>query len=98
MNLVINAAEAIPEERQGTVWVRAYSQFLDETAIESGAGERPPAAGNYVTIEVEDTGIGMDEATRARIFEPFYTTKFLGRGLGRRPCLGSSVPTRERCG
>ena len=88
MNLVINAAEAIPEECQGTVWVRAYTQFLNETAIESGAGERPLAAGNYVTIEVEDTGVGMDEATRARIFEPFFTTKFLGRGLGLAAVLG----------
>ena len=82
MNLVINAAESIPEERQGTVCVRAFTQYLDETAIENGTGDRLPAAGNYVTIEVEDTGIGMDEATRARIFEPFFTTKFLGRGLG----------------
>ena len=45
MNLVINAAEAIPEECQGTVCVRAYTQFLNETAIESGTGERPSAAG-----------------------------------------------------
>ena len=88
MNLVINAAEAIPEECQGTVCVRAYTQFLDEAAIESGTGERPSAAGDYVTIEVEDTGIGMDEATRARIFEPFFTTKFLGRGLGLAAVLG----------
>ena len=88
MNLVINAAESIPEERQGTVFVRAFSQYLDETAVESGTGERLPAAGNYVTIEVEDTGIGMDEATRARIFEPFFTTKFLGRGLGLAAVVG----------
>ena len=88
MNLVINAAEAIPEECQGTVYVRAYTQFLNETAIESGAGEGAPLAGNYVTIEVEDTGIGMDEATRAKIFEPFFTTKFLGRGLGLAAVLG----------
>jgi PAS domain S-box-containing protein len=88
MNLVINAAESIPEERQGTVCVRAFTQYLDETAIENGTGERPPAAGNYVTIEVEDTGIGMDEATRARIFEPFFTTKFLGRGLGLAAVVG----------
>jgi CheY-like chemotaxis protein len=88
MNLVINAAEAIPEDCQGTVCVRAYPQFLNETAIESGTGERLSAAGNYVTIEVEDTGMGMDEATRARIFEPFFTTKFLGRGLGLAAVLG----------
>jgi PAS domain S-box-containing protein len=88
MNLVMNAAESIPEECQGTVCVRAYTQFLSEAAIESGAGARPPAGGNYVTIEVEDTGIGMDEATRARIFEPFFTTKFLGRGLGLAAVLG----------
>ena len=87
MNLVINAAEAIPEECQGTVYVRAYTQFLSET-IESGAVEVAPVAGNYVTIEVEDTGIGMDEATRAKIFEPFFTTKFLGRGLGLAAVLG----------
>jgi PAS domain S-box-containing protein len=88
MNLVINAAEAIPENRQGTVWVRAYTQFLIETATEDGLGERQAPAGNYVTIEVEDTGIGMDEATRERIFEPFFTTKFLGRGLGLSAVLG----------
>jgi CheY-like chemotaxis protein len=88
MNLVINAAEAIPAECQGTVWIRAYVQFLNEAAIESGTGDRPPGTGSYVTIEVEDTGIGMDEATRARIFEPFFTTKFLGRGLGLAAVLG----------
>jgi len=70
MNLVINAAESIPEDRQGKVSVRAYTR-----------------QGNVV-IEVEDDGVGMDEAPRARIFEPFFTTKFLGRGLGLAAVLG----------
>ncbi len=82
MNLVINAAEAIPKDRQGTVWVRAYPQCLTEKAMENGAGEGQLPPGKYITIEVEDDGIGMNEITRARIFEPFFTTKFLGRGLG----------------
>lgn len=88
MNLVINAAEAVPEDRQGTVWVRAYPQCFSETATQDGAGEGSTLAGNYIAVEVEDNGIGMNDATRARIFEPFFTTKFLGRGLGLAAVLG----------
>jgi histidine kinase/DNA gyrase B/HSP90-like ATPase len=87
MNLVINAAEAIPEGRRGTVAVRAYAQRLGGTAGEDGAHEGQPLT-DYVTIEVEDDGVGMDDATRAKIFEPFFTTKFLGRGLGLAAVLG----------
>jgi PAS domain S-box-containing protein len=88
MNLVLNAAEAIPEERQGTVWVRASAQCCTENATGKGLSAGQPPAGDYVTIEVEDDGIGMDEPTQARIFEPFFTTKFLGRGLGLAAVLG----------
>lgn len=87
MNMVINAAEAIGEV-QGvvnvslkTVEIRAEQQETDHL------GNRIDP-GFYVSLEVADTGCGMDDETRQRIFEPFYTTKFTGRGLGMSAVLG----------
>ena len=74
MNLIINAAESIG----GT------GSILLTTGVEEvAAGSEPQLApGKYACLRVSDTGCGMDEATRARIFEPFFSTKFSGRGLG----------------
>jgi CheY-like chemotaxis protein len=80
MNLVINAADAV--NRSGTVTMRA--QMLHATA-EYLADVHPEAGldpGPFASLEVADTGIGMDAATRDRIFDPFFTTKDTGRGLG----------------
>jgi len=87
MNLVINAAEAI-RGRSGTVTIRvdrlqADADYLAEAHPEAGLGP-----GHYATLEVADTGIGMDRATQDRIFDPFFTTKFTGRGLGLAAVLG----------
>ena len=87
MNLIINASEAIGEA-QGEIRVT-----LAKTAIKAGRtvkdhqGKAIPS-GEYVCLEVTDTGCGMDNETRQRIFEPFYTTKFTGRGLGMSAVLG----------
>jgi signal transduction histidine kinase len=81
MNLVMNAAEAL-EEQSGSVSVRTLLMRLDEQSIRrqfAGADIEP---GDYVALEVRDSGRGMDEATQSRIFDPFFTTKFTGRGLG----------------
>ena len=87
MNLVINASEAIGELpgaiTLATGRVRADARYLADTRP---AGNLP--AGEYVFLEVRDTGCGMTPELCARIFEPFYTTKFAGRGLGLAAVLG----------
>ncbi len=80
MNLVMNGAEAIPEGRGGSVAVRTGVQKLD-AAVTDATGQ-PVRPGQYVTISVTDTGAGIEEEIKARMFDPFYTTKFTGRGLG----------------
>jgi PAS domain S-box-containing protein len=88
MNLVINAAEAIPERVTGTVTVSTRRRQLlpeDETCAVIPVVN---VAREYVELSVRDTGCGMDPATQARIFDPFYTTKFTGRGLGLAAVLG----------
>lgn len=74
MNLVLNARDAMPDG--GTLTLRTGSARFDD----SPDGEARP--GDYVLLEVGDTGVGMDEATRARAFEPFFTTRELGKGSG----------------
>jgi PAS domain S-box-containing protein len=81
MNLVINAAEAIPAGRQGTVLVMTRVQEVDARYL-AALGNADISPGQYVTITVQDNGVGMDEATLGKIFDPFFTTKFTGRGLG----------------
>ncbi len=81
MNLVINAAEAIGSAA-GMIDVRTGMCDVDEEYQRRhpwAGGLRP---GRYVWLEVRDTGCGMDDATRAKAFDPFFSTKFLGRGLG----------------
>jgi two-component system, chemotaxis family, CheB/CheR fusion protein len=82
MNLVINGAEAIGENEAGRVEVRTQGIVLTKEDIEGNYRLDQLLPGAYVSIEVQDTGSGMDEATKAHIFDPFFTTKFTGRGLG----------------
>ena len=81
MNLVTNASEAIGEA-EGSVTIRTG---LHQYGAQELARDFPGQAitpGDFLTLEVVDTGMGMSPEVQARIFEPFYTTKFTGRGLG----------------
>jgi CheY-like chemotaxis protein len=82
MNLVINGAEAIGEERPGRVEIRTAGVLLTKRDVAEQYAADQLLPGSHILIEVQDTGSGMDEATKARIFDPFFTTKFTGRGLG----------------
>ncbi|HSQ15894.1 MAG TPA: response regulator, partial [Candidatus Binatia bacterium] len=83
----LNASEALGD-RGGAIAVsfgvtRCDEEFLRNTELHDGL-----PLGLYVSLQVTDTGIGMDEKTRSRIFEPFFSTKFTGRGLGLAAVLG----------
>ena len=87
MNLITNASEAIGEEG-GSITVRTGvidvgPEYLAATDLGEGLPEGP-----YVFLEVSDTGRGMDRRTRAKLFDPFFSTKFAGRGLGLAAVLG----------
>jgi PAS domain S-box-containing protein len=82
MNLVVNAKQAMP--LGGKITIETRNVTVDEP---DETGTPPGKRGPFAMLAVTDTGCGMDAATQARIFEPFYTTKEPGKGTG----LGLSI-------
>ncbi len=77
MNLVVNARDAM--SNRGKLTIKTQNVVLDEEYAKAHA---PTVAGNYVLLVVADNGHGMEDAVRAKIFEPFFSTKELGKGTG----------------
>jgi len=77
MNLAANSRDAMPEGGSLTISTE------NTVVVEEDGRDRPGLrAGDYVTLSVSDTGLGVPEDVRAHIFEPFFTTKALGKGTG----------------
>lgn len=77
MNLCTNGIEAMPDG--GRIAFRTRGVRFSKRSPNLPEGLAP---GSYVSLRIRDTGCGMDKATLARVFEPFFTTQFVGRGLG----------------
>jgi signal transduction histidine kinase/ActR/RegA family two-component response regulator len=77
MNLVVNARDAMPGG--GALRIETGAAVISDRPA-ADAPDLPP--GNYATLSVTDTGVGMDEETLAQIFDPFFTTKAEGKGTG----------------
>jgi PAS domain S-box-containing protein len=75
LNLAANARDAMP--KGGTLTIRTSNQGLERATAKWEV--RP---GTYTLLSISDTGIGMDEATKAHLFEPYFTTKEQGKGSG----------------
>ncbi|HEU4326637.1 MAG TPA: PAS domain S-box protein [Roseiflexaceae bacterium] len=87
LNLLINGVEAIGDGA-GAVTVSAAVRPIDGEYLAACLPASDAAPGDYAVIEVRDSGTGIDGETMARIFEPFFSTKPAGRGLGLAAVLG----------
>ncbi|MEQ9400726.1 MAG: response regulator [Longimicrobiales bacterium] len=87
MNLIMNASDAL-QGGQGVISIQTgLTQVTDADRSGYYLGDQADP-GPYVFVEVRDNGAGMSEETRSRMFEPFFTTRFAGRGLGLAATLG----------
>jgi len=87
LNLITNAGEAL-DNTGGNINIEVSNQYCNEDFIQEKSLTEKVAPGNFVRISVEDNGCGMDEKTMQRMFDPFFSTKETGHGLGLSAVLG----------
>ena len=87
MNLVMNASEAIGE-RSGTITISTGLRRVDRAYFDGTITAPELPGGDYVVLKISDDGCGMSAETQAKIFDPFFSTKFTGRGLGLAAVIG----------
>ncbi len=89
MNLALNAAEAIGDQA-GIVRLHTGTQTIHKAQVDNCSSTGAPLPpGDYVLLEVADTGCGIPPELMTQVFEPFFTTKPSGRGLGLSAVLGA---------
>jgi PAS domain S-box-containing protein len=82
MNLLLNAVDAIGDTPGGVVTIATGREKIAAAGDRRWVGVESVEPGDYAYLEVVDTGRGMDESVRERIFDTFFTTKVVGHGLG----------------
>ncbi|HTO04703.1 MAG TPA: CHASE domain-containing protein [Opitutus sp.] len=87
MNLILNASDALGASG-GEIFVTSGRRYFDRDFLTTAQTGDSVTPGEYVFLEIRDTGTGMDSETMSKIFDPFFTTKFTGRGLGLAAVLG----------
>ncbi|MHC4379709.1 MAG: PAS domain-containing protein [Planctomycetota bacterium] len=85
LNLILNASESLTDG-VGRINIRSGLESCSPTLVEFGCPV--PEVGDYLTLEVCDDGVGMGTETLSKLFDPFFSTKFTGRGLGLASVLG----------
>lgn len=81
MNLVLNATDAI-QDKTGTISLTTGTTKVDEQSLRSAKVGRSQLPGDYVFLEIRDSGCGLSADVMARMFDPFYSNTPTGRGLG----------------
>lgn len=87
LNLLTNAAEAM-DGKEGRITLATGEMYADADYLLGAYGDAEKHEGDYVFLEVSDTGCGMSKEVQRQMFDPFFTTKFTGRGLGMSAMLG----------
>jgi PAS domain S-box-containing protein len=87
-NLLTNSSESIGDSG-GAITIRTGVMDCDEMYLSRSRPVEHPRPGRFAFIEVEDTGCGMDTETLYKLFDPFFTTRFWGRGLGMAEVIGA---------
>jgi PAS domain S-box-containing protein len=87
VNLVSNASESLGD-RPGTITVATGTTYATKDSLKDTYLCENLPEGRYAYVEVRDTGCGMDAVTISKVFDPFFSTKFTGRGLGLAAVMG----------
>ena len=88
ISLVLNGFEALPDGR-GEIIVSTGVENCDRSYLDQSRFSRQAESGEYVVLEVSDNGSGMSNEVQNQLFTPFFSTKFVGRGLGLSSLLGT---------
>ncbi len=82
MAIISNSVESIGDKTDGQINITCENCSKEDSLIQRLGETENLKGGNYVKIAIKDNGSGMDEETLSRVFEPFFSTKFQGRGMG----------------